>query len=125
MKTMDGSLSGKKFTRVIEDFSCAHCGTEVTGNGYTNHCPKCLWSKHVDIHPGDRAATCKGPMKPVAGGEASDERFLIHRCEACGYEKRNALAADDDFEAFVKTVEERVETKMKNHDDRMETHRRV
>ena len=28
----------------------------MKGNGYTNHCPKCLWSKHVDINPGDRGA---------------------------------------------------------------------
>lgn len=44
----------KHFTKTVEDFICAHCGTHVRGNGYTNHCPECLWSKHVDNNPGDR-----------------------------------------------------------------------
>ena len=48
------------FIRKTEDFICEHCGREVRGNGYTNHCPYCLWSKHVDINPGDRAAGCGG-----------------------------------------------------------------
>ena len=52
----------KKFIKVKEDFVCEHCGAEVKGDGYTNHCPKCLWSKHVDVHPGDRAAECGGMM---------------------------------------------------------------
>ena len=56
----------KRFNRRIEDFTCEHCGTEVHGNGYTNHCPNCLWSKHVDINPGDRAADCGGLMEPIA-----------------------------------------------------------
>jgi Zn finger protein HypA/HybF involved in hydrogenase expression len=49
------------FKRTIEDFTCEHCGEQVTGNGFTNHCPQCLWSKHVDIDPGDRLALCGGP----------------------------------------------------------------
>jgi hypothetical protein len=55
-----GSLSSKNFQRVIEDFECEHCGHLEEGNGYTNHCTSCLWSKHVDINPGDRAAECQG-----------------------------------------------------------------
>lgn len=48
MTDKNNSKKPKNFTRVIEDFICENCGTEVKGNGYTNHCPKCLWSKHVD-----------------------------------------------------------------------------
>ena len=55
----------KKFQRTIEDFTCEQCNFAVKGNGYTNHCPKCLWSKHVDVNPGDRAATCGGLMEPI------------------------------------------------------------
>ncbi|MFA6992594.1 MAG: RNHCP domain-containing protein, partial [Candidatus Gracilibacteria bacterium] len=40
----------KRFSRTIEDFVCEKCGAKVKGDGYTNHCPKCLWSKHVDIN---------------------------------------------------------------------------
>ena len=54
------------FNRKKENFVCENCGEKVEGNGYTNHCPNCLWSKHVDINPGDRAETCHGLLKPIA-----------------------------------------------------------
>ena len=56
----------RRFARTVEDFVCEKCGTQVEGDGYTNHCPHCLWSRHVDVNPGDRKATCKGMMEPVA-----------------------------------------------------------
>ena len=52
----------KLFERNVEDFVCTVCGQQVEGNGYTNHCPKCLSSLHVDINPGDRASSCYGVM---------------------------------------------------------------
>ena len=55
----------KQFNRKKENFVCENCGEKVEGNGYTNHCPNCLWSKHVDINPGDRQEECKGLMVPV------------------------------------------------------------
>ena len=55
----------KRFSRRTEDFTCEHCGTKVKGNGYTNHCPQCLYSKHVDINPGDRLSDCGGLMEPI------------------------------------------------------------
>ncbi|MEK7158524.1 MAG: RNHCP domain-containing protein, partial [Patescibacteria group bacterium] len=45
----------RTFQRRVEDFTCESCGAQVTGDGYTNHCPQCLVSKHVDVYPGDRA----------------------------------------------------------------------
>jgi rubrerythrin len=91
----------KKFARTIEDFICGHCGAKVEGNGYTNHCPVCLWSRHVDINPGDRAETCRGLMKPVAVDIERDEYIIIHRCENCGATKRNKTVPNDNFEAIV------------------------
>ncbi len=91
----------KGFTKTIEDFNCAHCGAVVHGNGYTNHCPKCLWSRHVDNNPGDRAATCGGMMQPVAV-ESDGERFVItHKCEICGKEKRQRTSDNDDMNAII------------------------
>lgn len=92
------------FIRNKEDFVCEQCGTGVTGNGYTNHCPKCLWSRHVDTQPGDRAATCQGMMEPVAVMPAGDRYRITHRCMACGYEKVNDSVADDRFEALLDIV---------------------
>ncbi|OGI15205.1 MAG: hypothetical protein A3E38_01165 [Candidatus Moranbacteria bacterium RIFCSPHIGHO2_12_FULL_54_9] len=88
----------KLFKRRREDFWCEQCGAQVAGDGYTNHCPQCLWSKHVDVRPGDRAAECGGLMEPVA---LVKER-LTHRCVRCGYEKNNKTAADDDFDALLR-----------------------
>jgi len=52
--------------KVMEDFVCEVCGEKVIGNGVTDHCPKCLWGKHVDEEvPGDRASMCKGLMQPI------------------------------------------------------------
>ena len=93
----------QNFIKTQEDFVCEHCGVAVRGSGYTNHCPKCLWSKHVDITPGDRAATCAGLMRPLSYAQANGEYTLVHRCEVCEYEKRNRVVADDDL-AILATI---------------------
>jgi len=92
----------KLFTRTIENFTCEHCGFEVKGNGYTNHCPKCLWSKHVDKNPGDRLEACGGMMEPVGSEKEGKSDMILHRCVRCGFERRNGLRKEDDFDAFIK-----------------------
>lgn len=74
----------------------------MRGDGFTNHCPKCLYSKHVDVFPGDRAEQCGGLMKPVASGESGGEWFVVHRCQKCNKEKTNKVSKDDDFDELVK-----------------------
>jgi ribosomal protein L37AE/L43A len=91
----------KQFTRTIEDFVCEHCGTKVKGTGYTNHCPNCLWSKHVDVNPGDRAESCGGMMKPVAVEIDRGEYILLHKCEKCGQQKKNKTVPEDNFEVIL------------------------
>lgn len=84
------------FTRKRENFICEHCSAPVVGDGYTNHCPRCLWSKHVDISPGDRAETCGGMMRPTAIEGSSPDYRIVHRCEKCGEERRvNTAEADE------------------------------
>lgn len=94
-------MPDKKFRRTIEDFVCEHCGTLVQGDGYTNHCPKCLWSKHVDVNPGDRASKCLGMMEPISLEGASPQYRILHRCSVCGHEKRNDASSKDDTEALI------------------------
>ena len=89
------------FKRRIENFTCEHCGEKVQGNGYTNHCPKCLWSKHVDVHPGDRVATCGGLMEPIRVSSKKDSYVITHRCVRCGYEKNNEAAVNDDVDLLI------------------------
>lgn len=92
------------FKKNIEDFVCDHCGISVIGNGYTNHCPKCLWSKHVDIDPGDRKAECKGMMKPVLVEFEKAEYILTNQCIKCGYKKRNKVSSGDDFDTLAQVA---------------------
>lgn len=89
------------FKKVKEDFVCGHCGEAVVGNGYTNHCPKCLWSRHVDINPGDRAEGCLGLMRPESVIFEHDEYFINHVCELCGAKRRVKAASSDDISGFL------------------------
>ncbi len=94
----------KKFQRNIENFECENCGEEVEGDGYTNHCPACLWSKHVDINPGDRASDCCGLMEPVEVDKKSGENIITHRCLKCGHLKKNKVAENDDYDEILEII---------------------
>lgn len=80
-------------------FACAHCGAEVPplANGsYRNHCPHCLYSLHLDVNPGDRAADCGGLLEPVGVTHSGKKGWIIlHRCQRCGAERRNKAALGD------------------------------
>ncbi len=97
----------KKFQKKVEDFVCEKCGREVKGTGFTNHCPECLWSKHVDNNPGDREAKCLGLMKPIAVEGTSPYYVLVHKCEVCGHIKRNKIHPTDNF-TMVLAIAEKV-----------------
>ncbi|MEK7522585.1 MAG: RNHCP domain-containing protein [Patescibacteria group bacterium] len=90
------------FKRKIEDFVCGNCGQGVKGDGYTNHCPRCLWSKHVDVNPGDRASDCGNMMEPSKIGTKDGGYDINHKCVKCGHEKRNKMSPEDDFEEIFK-----------------------
>ncbi|RMI42348.1 RNHCP domain-containing protein [Streptomyces triticirhizae] len=81
-----------------QGFTCEHCGVSVvplTNGSYRNHCPACLWSKHVDLTPGDRAATCHGLMRPQRVEHRRRKGLAImHRCVACGLVRANRIADD-------------------------------
>jgi len=91
----------KKFTKTVENFECAHCGTMVFGNGYTNHCPRCLWSKHVDNNPGDRASDCGGMMIPISVETAGNGFIITHKCEKCGKTIRQRSSENDDIDTII------------------------
>lgn len=92
----------KSFIKHVEDFNCAHCGAVVRGNGYTNHCPECLWSRHVDNNPGDRAATCGAMMKPISVVPDGEKFIITHQCENCGKIKRQRTADNDNVDEIIK-----------------------
>jgi hypothetical protein len=87
-------------------FRCVHCNQPVVpqtdGTAHRNHCPWCLWSRHRDETPGDRAASCQGAMEPITvwvrpGGDWA----IIHRCRTCGELHSNRIAGDDNELALV------------------------
>ncbi|MBS1518811.1 MAG: RNHCP domain-containing protein [Bacteroidetes bacterium] len=91
----------RKFQKTTEDFICGNCGFKVTGDGYTNHCPECLFSMHVDINPGDRAAECGGLMKPVDLKVTSGSYIIRHKCLKCGHEKSNKSGKGDNYQMLI------------------------
>ncbi|MCX6792503.1 MAG: RNHCP domain-containing protein [Candidatus Falkowbacteria bacterium] len=94
-------MSSLKFQRKIENFICEQCGKKVIGNGYTNHCPYCLWAKHVDNNPGDRAATCQGLMEPIGLIISSKDQIIVHRCVICSKIIKNKVSKDDNQELII------------------------
>jgi hypothetical protein len=88
----------KKFQKMVENFTCDHCGLWVVGNGFTNHCPACLWSKHVDVNPGDRSSNCGGLMPPVAVLQKNGNFVLVHRCSRCHLQRSNKISEMDNQE---------------------------
>ena len=93
-------LEQAKFTRTQEDFTCDVCGTEVHGNGYTNHCPNCLASKHVDTNPGDRASPCHGIMEPIGMEIRNGKEYVVQKCAKCGHTRANKVAPNDNRETL-------------------------
>lgn len=50
---------------------------------------------------GDRQARGQGLMEPVGVEQKGGEYTTFHRCTLCGFEKRNKLAKDDNFDAIL------------------------
>ena len=93
----------KKFNMIDESFICEKCGKSVPELNYTarDHCPFCLYSKHVDINPGDRSNTCKGLLKPIEIEKFKNTYKIIYKCEKCGIIHKNIMANDDDINKVI------------------------
>ena len=99
------SFRRERRPRPNESFACVHCGYPLTvlapGTQHRNHCPHCLHSQHLDLRPGDRLCSCRGPMSPIALWARTDgELAIIHRCDRCGTLRSNRIAGDDDPRAL-------------------------
>jgi hypothetical protein len=102
--------SGRNYAE--NGFTCSHChrfvSTEARLSGVQNrnHCPYCLWSRHLDLfRAGDRLSACKASMQPIGltikvtrkkYGPGHGELMLIHLCAECSALSINRIAADDD-----------------------------
>lgn len=93
----------KKFKMIDETFICENCNKKVSKLNYTarDHCPFCLFSKHVDINPGDRANQCKGLLVPVDIEKFKDTYKIIYKCSKCNIIHKNIAAIDDDINLII------------------------
>ena len=89
---------------IDEKFICENCHKEVNELGYTarDHCPHCLYSKHVDINPGDRLNSCKGLLKPIDIEKFKDTYKIIYKCTKCQEIHKNIMARDDNYDLIIK-----------------------
>lgn len=89
-------------------FTCEYCNKTVealTNGSFRNHCSHCLWCKHVDVVSGDRAEMCQSLMQPVQAEQHSKKGWMIrHKCTECGFERRNIVAPDDNFEQLLELM---------------------
>ena len=124
----------KRMDNVTESrFECCYCSLEVTpspsmGSKHRNHCTHCLWSKHVDTTPGDRASSCRGCMEPIGvtlkhegqdkyGREKLGDVMLVHHCTACNAINLNRIAADDPEDLIVSIFEKSASLPQATKDD--------
>ncbi len=105
----------------LNNFLCLNCHKFVSlgeniGTVNRNHCPYCLWSKHVDKDiPGDRKALCQNLMKPIGlifkyegqdkwGKLKEGELMLVHQCLSCDKISINRIAGDDIPEEIIQII---------------------
>ena len=93
----------KRFNMIDEEFICDNCKEKVSKLNYTarDHCPKCLYSKHVDINPGDRLNKCQGLLKPIGIEKYKDTYKIIYQCEKCKSIHKNKIANDDNMDLII------------------------
>lgn len=96
-----------------EAFSCFNCSFAVPlgGRRPRDHCPRCLFSRHVDVVPGDRAANCDGALVPVGAEQTGKGWMILYCCEQCGMTRRNRFlddVSDPDSQAVLRVLVARV-----------------
>ena len=93
----------KKFTMKDEEFICENCGEIVSKLSYSarDHCPHCLYSKHLDILPGDRESKCQGLLKPIKIEKYKNTYKILYKCTKCGYIHKNVMANDDNMNIII------------------------
>jgi DNA-directed RNA polymerase subunit RPC12/RpoP len=97
------------FVKNDESFVCNNCLKKVEKLKYTSrdHCNHCLYSIHIDIHPGDRSNECRGTLKPfnIEGSNKVNGEVIVYKCLKCGQIVRNKVANDDNKDEMYKIVE--------------------
>jgi len=106
------------FIMINESFICENCNKTIKKHkawSARNHCPFCLYSKHLDENkPWDRLSTCKWLMKPIWIDYKKNKWYCIkYKCEKCFKVNINKVADDDDFLGFVKEINKNIQKYLK------------
>lgn len=93
----------KRFVAKDEGFICNNCGYHVEPLKYSSrdHCPKCLYSVHIDINPGDRSNPCLGSLVPIGIEKFKDTYKIIYKCQKCMETHKNIMARDDNMNVVI------------------------
>ena len=93
----------KKFSQNDNSFICENCSKLVEKLNYSSRddCPYCLYSKHVDINPGDRANNCMGLLVPIDIEKYKDSFKIIYKCIKCNNLHKNIAAKDDSIDKII------------------------
>lgn len=88
---------------IDESFVCENCGKTIEPLVYSarDHCPYCLFSKHVDILPGDRANKCHGLLEPIKIEKFKNTYKIVYKCQKCHQTHKNIMANDDDMDIII------------------------
>ncbi|MEC7986591.1 MAG: RNHCP domain-containing protein, partial [Myxococcota bacterium] len=75
---------------IDEGFVCGHCKRSVPMGDVMirDHCPFCLWGRHLDNIPGDRAASCGALMKPESFETSAGQTWIHYVCTGCSHRFR-------------------------------------
>ncbi len=98
-------MGSEKLNKI--EFVCVNCGCEVPpqiDSSIRNHCPKCLYSLHVDIFPNDNANSCHALMRPIDAIENEGQLFLVHKCTFCDKSSKGRVVIDDNYEVVIKIL---------------------
>lgn len=96
----------KRFNMIDENFICENCGKTVKKLEYSarDHCPYCLYSKHVDIMPGDRKNNCHGLLIPIDIEKFKNTYKIVYKCQKCQKIHKNIIAKDDNFNKILEIM---------------------
>jgi len=94
------------FKMINDSFICEKCLKLVTKHpewSARNHCPFCLYSKHMDeVSPWDRESKCWWLMQAIWIDYKKNKWNMIkHICIKCNKIILNKVAPDDDFIEFI------------------------
>ncbi|MBB1246207.1 RNHCP domain-containing protein [Streptomyces durbertensis] len=92
-----------------DTFDCVRCGLTVTtfspDGERRNHCPSCLYSRHLVDQAAGGPSDCGARMAPISIAVLRDGRWaVIHRCVRCHELTSSPVCVDDNQLVLMRTA---------------------